>query len=146
MSQNLDTGQFVSQPGCPIVFLPTAVAKHRCCESGGDNHHIELHLGDPNLVSNSLMVVLEKTSSMSQRLLFSNCCFWLSIESTSNFVKWLRRKQSLFLCLDLQPNWVIPIQLPIQPVTLQAVAALKGVEAHWKQYLWEMIHRQWHIH
>ena len=32
--QNLNTGQFVSQPGCSIVFLPTAVAKHGGCESG----------------------------------------------------------------------------------------------------------------
>ena len=89
-SQNLNTGQFVSQSSCPIVFLPTAVAKHRCCESGCVNHHtFEPPLGPSNLVSNSLMVVLEKTWSMSQRGLFSNCCFWLSIESTSNFVRCL---------------------------------------------------------
>ena len=40
--QNLNTGQFVSQPGCSIVFLPTAVAKHGGCEPGKGWHCIEL--------------------------------------------------------------------------------------------------------
>ena len=34
LSANLNTGQLVSQPGCGIVFSPTAVAKHWCCKSG----------------------------------------------------------------------------------------------------------------
>ena len=89
LSANLDTGQLVSQPCCGIVFSPTAVAKHWCCKSvkvdiiGCEIKEIGY------LVSNSLMVVLEKTSSMSQRDVVSNCCFWLSIDSTNNFVKCL---------------------------------------------------------
>ena len=89
LSANLNTGQLVSQPGCGIVFSPTAVAKHWCCKSvkvdiiGCEIKEIGY------LVSNSLMVVLEKTSSMSQRDVVSNCCFWLSTDSTNNFVKCL---------------------------------------------------------
>ena len=91
LSANLDTGQLVSQPGCGIVFSPTAVAKHWCCKPG----KVDLRMWFMDsweigyLVSNSLMVVLEKTSSMSQRDVVSNWCFWLSIDSTNNFVKCL---------------------------------------------------------